>query len=50
MKSRIESEKEKKKSEQPEWDRSTNASQKEKGSSIEDKVAKQIASEMLKDN
>lgn len=50
MKSRVEVEKKKVAAELPEWDASTTASKREKKNGVEDRVAAQIASEMLKDN
>ena len=48
MKSKIASEKSKMKSQKGEWDRNTVASESKRG--VEDRVASQIASDLLKDN
>lgn len=52
MKARVSKQKKAEAKERPEWDRSTTASQREvkQHRSVEEKVAAQIASEMLRDN
>ena len=50
MKSRVEAEKKRDAAAKPEWDQTTTTSQREKKTSVEDRVAAKIANEMLKDN
>lgn len=51
MKSRIEEQEKRKEKQKAEWDKSTTVSQTDKANKdVEDRVAAQIASEMLKDN
>jgi hypothetical protein len=46
--SRVEAEKKKEAASKPEWDRTTTTSQ--RGKTVEDKMAAQIAAELLRDN
>lgn len=50
MKSRVELEKKKIEAQLPDWDRTTTTSKRDGKKTVEDRVAAQIASEMLKDN